>query len=113
LLNFYDRRPMAEVGLSTENEATVRLVEISEMLDHDMYRRIRLHFFRLHCQFISGNDRRSSYDYFMLVCGPISAKSQTLASDGAVSMIGDDGALTIGAPLSELLTGPGAAASSK
>jgi hypothetical protein len=113
LLNFYDRRPMAEMGLSTENEATVRLVEISEMLDHDMYRRIRLHFFRLHCQFISGNDRRSSYDYFMLVCGPISANSQTLASDGAVSMIGDDGALTIGAPLSELLTGPGAAASSK
>jgi len=47
----------------------------------------------LHCQFISGNDRRALYDYFMLVCGPVSAKSQTLAADGAVSMFGDDGAL--------------------
>ena len=56
-----------------------------------MYRRIRLNFFRVHCQFVSGNDRRTSYDYFMLTCGPISAKSQTLAPDGAVSMIADDG----------------------
>jgi hypothetical protein len=112
LLNFYDSRPMSEMGLSTENEAIVRLVEIGRMIDHDMYRRIRLHFFRLHCQFVSGNDRRTSYDYFMLICGPVSAKSQTLAPDGAVSMIGNDGACIVGAGLgeNELLTSPGAAA---
>jgi hypothetical protein len=111
-LNFYKCRPMAEMGLSTENEATVRVVKLSRMLDHDIYRRIRLHFFRLHCQFVSGNDRRTSYDYFMLTCGPISAKSQTLAPDGAVSMIADDGGLIASAPLSEseLLGSPGAAA---
>jgi hypothetical protein len=111
-LNFYKCRPMAEMGLSTENEATVRVVRLSRMLDHDVYRRIRLHFFRLHCQFVSGNDRRTSYDYFMLVCGPVSAKSQTLAPYGAVSMIGDDGELITSAPTSpsELLGSPGAAA---
>jgi len=77
-----------------------------------MYQRIRLHFFRLHCQFVSGNDRRTSYDYFMLVCGPVTAKSQTLAPDGAVSMIGNDGALLARAPLSgtKLLSSPGTAA---
>ena len=112
-LNFYKSRPMAEMGLSTEDEPTVRVVRLSQMLDDDMYQRMRLNFFRLHCQFISGNDRRALYDYFMLVCGPVSAKSQTLAPDGAVSMIGDDGALISGAPLSELRTSPGAAASSK
>jgi pimeloyl-ACP methyl ester carboxylesterase len=112
LLNFYDSRPMTEMGLSIENEAIVRLVEIGRMLDHDMYRRIRLHFFRLHCQFVSGNDRRATYDYFMLICGPVSAKSQTLAPDGAVSMIADDGARIIGAPPveSKLPTSPVAAA---
>jgi hypothetical protein len=111
-LNFYKCRPMAEMGLSTENEATVRVVRLSQMLDDDIYRRIRLNFFRLHCQFVSGNDRRTSYDYFMLICGPVSAKSQTLAPYGAVSMIGDDGALITGAPPSpsELLGSPGAAA---
>jgi hypothetical protein len=111
-LNFYKSRPMADMGLSTENEPTVRVVKLSRMLDDDMYRRIRFNFFRLHCQFVSGNDRRTSYDYFMLTCGPISAKSQTLAPDGAVSMIADDGGLIASAPLSEgeLLGSPGAAA---
>ena len=112
IMNFYKSRPMAEMGLSTENEATVRVVRLSRMLDEDMYRRIRFRFFRLHCQFVSGNDRRTSYDYFMLTCGPISAKSQTLAPDGAVSMIADDGGLIASAPLSdsELPASPGAAA---
>ena len=111
-LNFYKSRPMAEMGLSTENEATVRVVKLSRMLDHDRYRRIRLNFFRVHSQFVSGNDRRTSYDYFMLTCGPISAKSQTLAPDGAVSMIADDGGLIASELLSEseLLGSPGAAA---
>jgi hypothetical protein len=111
-LNFYKSRPMAEMGLSIENEATVRVVRLSQMLDDEIYRRIRLNFFRLHCQFISGNDRRASYDYFMLICGPISAESQTLAADGAMSMITDDGALITSAPVSgrELLGSPGAAA---
>ena len=112
IMNFYKSRPMAEMGLSTENEATIRVVRLSQMLDEDMYRRIRFRFFRLHCQFVSGNDRRTSYDYFMLTCGPISAKSQTLAPDGAVSMIADDGGLIASAPLSEgeLPASPGAAA---
>jgi hypothetical protein len=111
-LNFYKSRPMAEMGMSTEDEATVRVVRFSRMLDHDVYQRIRLNFFRLHCQFVSGNDKRTSYDYFMLTCGPVSAKSQTLAPDGAMSMIADDGGLVASAPLSgsELPNSPGAAA---
>jgi hypothetical protein len=100
-LNFYKSRPMAEMGLSTENEATVRVVRLSRMLDDDIYRRIRFNFFRVHCQFVSGNDRRTSYDYFMLTCGPVSAKAQTLAPDGAVSMIADNGGLIASVPLSE------------
>ena len=112
VMNFYKSRPMAEMGLSTENEATVRVVKLSRMLDDEIYQRIRLRFFRLHNQFVSGNDRRTSYDYFMLTCGPVSAKSQTLAPDGAVSMIGDDGGFIASAPRSEseLPGRPGAAA---
>ena len=82
-MNFYNINPMAEMALPTENGPVVRLVEFGRMLEHAMYRRIRLQFYRLHCQFISGNDKRALYDYFMLICGPVSAKSQTLAPDGA------------------------------
>ncbi|MBV9532847.1 MAG: hypothetical protein JO283_17745 [Bradyrhizobium sp.] len=93
VLNFYNTKPMAEMALPTEHEPVVKLVEFSRMLERRIYRRIRLRFYRLHCQFISGNDKRALYDYFMLVCGPVSAKSQTLSADGAISMIGKDGAL--------------------
>ena len=97
-MNFYKTNPMAEMSLPTENSPVVRLVELGQTLEHAMYRRIRFRFYRLHCQFISGNDRRALYDYFMLVYGPVSAKSQTLAADGALSMIGADGML-IGTPV--------------
>jgi hypothetical protein len=93
IMNFYNTSPMAEMSLSTENGPLVRLVEFSQMLERAMYRSIRLRFYRVHCQFVSGNDKRYLYDYFMLLCGPVSAKCQTMAPDGALSFIGNDGAL--------------------
>jgi hypothetical protein len=93
IMNFYNTNPMAEMSLSAENGPFVRLVEFSQMLERAMYRSIRLKFYRVHCQFVSGNDKRYLYDYFMLVCGPVSAKCQTIAPDGALSIIGDDGGL--------------------
>jgi hypothetical protein len=98
IMNFYKINPMAEMSLSALHGPVIRLVEFGRMLEHDMYRRIRLRFYRLHCQFISGNDKRASYDYFMLVCGPVSARYQTLSADGALSMIGEDGAVSLYAP---------------
>jgi hypothetical protein len=98
IMNFYNTNPMTEMSLSAEHEPVVRLVEFSRMLQRDVYRRIRLRFYRLHCQFVSGNDKRASYDYFMLVCGPVSAKYQTLASDGVLSMIGENGTLASTSP---------------
>jgi pimeloyl-ACP methyl ester carboxylesterase len=93
IMNFYNVDPMAEMSLPSAPGPVIRLVEFSRMLKPAMYWRIRLRPYRLHCQFISGNDKRASYDYFMLVCGPVSARYQTLASDGALSIIGEDGAL--------------------
>jgi hypothetical protein len=106
IMNFYNINPMAEMLLQTEHGPTVRLVEFGRMLEQVVYRRIRLKFYRLHCQFISGNDKRASYDYFMLVCGPVSAKCQTLASDGALSMLGENGTLISTPACSEPLSEP-------
>jgi hypothetical protein len=89
---------MAEMSLPSKYGPVIRLVEFGRMLQHDVYRRIRLKFYRLHCQFVSGNDKRASYDYFMLVCGPISARYQILAADGALSMVGEDGSLEADIP---------------
>ena len=97
-MNFYNIDPMAEMSLPSKYGPVIRLVEFGRMLQHDVYRRIRLKFYRLHCQFISGNDKRASYDYFMLVCGPISARYQILVPDGALSVIGEDGSLKADIP---------------
>jgi hypothetical protein len=93
IMNFYGTQPTAEMALAAGGGPVVRLVEIGRMLEHSIYRKMRLRFFRLHCQFISGNDRRAEYDYFMLVCGPLTAESQARNPEGAQGAIGPDGAL--------------------
>jgi len=93
IMNFYKTDPMAVLGLSAAGRPVVRIVRIRGMLAPTAYERIRRNFFRIHNQFISANDRRAAYDFFMLLCGPLSVECQVRRPDGAVSAIGPDGAL--------------------
>jgi hypothetical protein len=92
VMNFYKTDPIAEMRLATAGPL-VRIVRIRHMLEPAAYRRIRRNFYRVHCQFVSGNDRRTAYDYFMLLCGPLSVERQVRLPDGAASAIGENGAL--------------------
>jgi pimeloyl-ACP methyl ester carboxylesterase len=92
VMNFYKSDPLAAMGLATRDVPLVRMVRIRHMLDPAIYKRIRYHFLRMHLQFVSGNNRRNVYDYFMLLCGPLSAERQ-VRGDGALSAIGANGAL--------------------
>ncbi len=91
VMNFYKTAPMAALGLTAAAGPLVRIVRVSHMLDPAAYRRIRRNFFRVHCQFVSANDRRTAYDYFMLLCGPLPVERQVRSLDGAASAIGPDG----------------------
>ena len=92
VMNFYKRDPLTAMGLPTRDVPLVRMVRIRHMLDPAIYQRIRYRPLRMHLQFVSGNNLRNTYDYFMLVCGPLSAERQA-RGDGALSAIGADGAL--------------------
>ena len=92
VMNFYKRDPLTAMGLPTRDVPLVRMVRIRHMLDPAIYRRIRYHPLRMHLQFVSGNNLRHAYDYFMLTCGPLSVERQ-VRHDGALSAIGADGAL--------------------
>ena len=70
----------------------MRRVWIQDMLTPRTYWRIRLKFMRMHHQFVMANERRSTYDYFMMVCGPIRFARSTLAPAGPVELIASDGA---------------------
>jgi hypothetical protein len=94
-LNFFDTDPVAESGLMATGRPVVRNARISTMVDPNTYRRLRPKIYRMHCQVISGNERRAAYDYFMLLCGPLSAEHQFRLPFGAASVIGEDGALRV------------------
>ena len=100
VMNFYKSDPIAALGLPGRSP-TVRVVRISRMLQPATYRRFRRNFFRVHCQFVSANDLRAPYDYFMMVCGPVSAESQVQSPDGAMAAIGPDGALLVSSALED------------
>jgi len=96
VMNFYKTDPVVEMKLTAATHPLIKIVRIKNMLDPAIYKRIRRNFFRVHCQFVSGNDRRAPYDFFMLMCGPLTAEQQARSQDGAASAIGADGALLVG-----------------
>jgi pimeloyl-ACP methyl ester carboxylesterase len=70
-----------------------RRVRLHLMLKLKTYLRYRLRFMRLHYQFVMANERRTAYDYFMMVCGPIPFARSVLTSKGPAELIATDGAL--------------------
>jgi hypothetical protein len=93
IMNFYRIDPIAAMGLPPTGKPLVRTVSLRKMLNPSAFRRMRHRLFRLHCQFVSGNDRRAPYDYFMLALGPVPFARQTAAPEGATDCIAPDGAL--------------------
>jgi hypothetical protein len=92
VMNFYKRDPLTAMKLPAREVPLVRMVRLRHMLAPEIYRRIRYRPLRMHMQFVSGNNLRNAYDYFMLVCGPLHVERQ-VRGDGALSALGPDGAL--------------------
>jgi hypothetical protein len=105
VMNFYKSDPVAALGLPGRGPL-VRVVRISRMLQPATYRRFRRNFFRVHCQFVSGNDLRAPYDYFMAVCGPLPIESLVCSPDGAMGAVGADGRLLAASTMEETPPAP-------
>jgi pimeloyl-ACP methyl ester carboxylesterase len=108
LVSFYKFDPVKLTrfyGDPMRGKPLMRRVWIQDMLEPQTYRRIRLKFriMRMHHQFVMANEKRSTYDYFMFVCGPIPFSHCTLSPTGPVELIGSDGALIgqLASPVSE------------
>src|SRR5215204_6516456 len=86
VMSFYKVDPVTAMGLKGRSPL-MRQVRVKAMLHPASYRRIKRNLLRVHCQFVSANDRRAAYDYFMLICGPLSAENQGLSRDGAASTV--------------------------
>lgn len=93
-MNFYKTDPVRLLGAGPTGPR-VRVVRISRMLERPYYRRIKRNFFRVHNQFVSANDTRYVYDYFMLACGPLPAARQAAEPEGAAFGIAPDGSFAL------------------
>jgi hypothetical protein len=104
-ISFYKFDPVTASRLDddrTTSKPMIRRVHIHDMLEPQTFRRHRAKFMRLHYQFVMANERRSIYDYYMTVCGPIPFVRGVLARGGPAELIAPDGAL-IDAPLQPAL----------
>ena len=71
IFNFYKTDPVSAMGIPACGKPIVKVARIRNMVTDPHYRRMRWNPLRLHLQFISGNERRYFYDFFMICCGPM------------------------------------------
>lgn len=94
VMNFYKSDPVKLLGLQGP-APLVRQVRFSRMLQPGYYTKIKTNFFRLHCQFISGNDLRAPFDYIILVGGPFHPVALAQSAEGPMTWLDDGGGLTV------------------
>lgn len=97
IINFYRTNPVKALNLPACDKPIVRIVHIRDMLDAATYRRLRGDFFRLHRQFMMGNDKRYFYDYYLTCCGPLAFAVAVAAKEQVTMLFGSDGALDVDA----------------
>jgi hypothetical protein len=85
------------IDVNAPGELVIRRVQIHQMLSPETLRRFRFNYMRLHYQFVMANERRTTYDYFMLLCGPAPFRRVITAPDGPAGLYEADGALRVSA----------------
>ncbi|MBX9824112.1 MAG: hypothetical protein K2Y27_03860 [Xanthobacteraceae bacterium] len=65
-----------------DSRPIIRRINVKNLLSPEIYKRFRLRVLRLHYQFVSANDIRAVYDYFMMICGPVLATAWTTSRLG-------------------------------
>lgn len=94
VMNFYGGDPMRQMGLPVTGSPLIRNVSIRRMIAPARYPRIRRNWYRMHCQFVRGNDRPAPYDYFMFICGPVAAERLAASALGAMDFFDAEGRLS-------------------
>jgi hypothetical protein len=96
VISFHKFDPVKLTRFEDVNEPgglVIRRVQIHEMLGEATRRRFRFSYMRLHYQFVMANERRTFYDYFMLMCGPAPFALTITQPNGPDDLYAADGSL--------------------
>jgi hypothetical protein len=91
VISFYKTDPVVEMGLPDRERPVVQQVKIRRMLESKTYKRFWGNFFRLHRQFVMGNELRYFYDYFQICCGPAPLARRVDQRDRLLDAFAEDG----------------------
>ena len=93
VMNFYPFDPIAghgiDVGAARRNP-TIVPVRFREIIKPEHYNVFRWKFFRVHFQFVMANERPHSYDFFMIVCGPVPLSDRMALPEAALAIATGD-----------------------
>jgi hypothetical protein len=93
VMNFYPFDPIAGHGIDaggSRRNPTIVPVRFREIIKPEHYNRFRWKFFRVHFQFVMANERPHAYDFFMIVCGPISLSERMAQPEAALAIATGD-----------------------
>ncbi|MFQ0812448.1 lipase [Brucella anthropi] len=79
-INFYKTDPVAEMGLKRQPQRcfpVTRTVRMKDMLEPEIYKRVKRNLFRVHYQYVFGNTKPYWYDFFQICCGPVPLRVRT------------------------------------
>jgi len=96
IISFHKFDPVKLARFDSSNEPggpVIRRVQIHQMLTAPTLRRFRFNYMRLHYQFVMANERRTIYDYFMLMCGPAPFARTIIQPNGPDDLYAADGSL--------------------
>jgi hypothetical protein len=83
----------------------IRVINFYDLLEPAKMARIKWRFMRVHYQFVMAAEKRGTYDYFMLTCGPAPFARAIWAPGGVNELIGPDAAyLDASAPARRIAT---------
>lgn len=92
VISFYGANPVEAMGLGARENPAVQKVRMRKMLAPATYKRFWGNFFRLHRQFVMGNEVRYFYDYFQICCGPVPLERRIAQRDKLLEAFAPDGA---------------------
>lgn len=102
-INFYKFHPVtlrtAGFDVIEGSQPLLRNANIKHMLSPEKLKRVRKRPMRVHYQFLLANERRASYDYFMVALGPLGFADLTARAEGPLGRFAPDGALIDGAQI--------------
>jgi hypothetical protein len=95
VMNFYPFDPVAGHGIDVgpaRRNPTIVPVRFRDIVKPEHYNVFRWKFFRVHFQFVMANERPHSYDFFMIVCGPIPLRERMACPEAALAIATGDAA---------------------